>query len=156
MKSLAEFQALLRQRTWDKEVLLWLGSEKSIVGALGSTNHIILDLLDLFDNDHLPADEEDTKNVLREGLKRRLREIPRGSDKRTVLIVTSIGLIARCHVGLKEFYDWFVGSHTLVVLVLGNLPENRSWPEEVHCDTKRLTGYFAESGMVKDVYGANA
>jgi hypothetical protein len=154
LNGIAELRALLKQRTWDKEVFLWLGSEKSLLDTLGSTNQVILDLLDLFDVDKLP-DEDDTKDVLRQGLRHRLKAIPKGPDNRTVLVVKSIGLLARYQVGLKEFYDWFVGSHTLVALLLGGLPERTSWPEEVHCDAKRLIVYFTESGMVKDVYAAN-
>ena len=156
MNGIAELRALLKQRTWDKEVFLWLGSEKSLLDTLGSTNRVILDLLDLFDLDNLPVDEDDTKDVLRQGLRYRLKAIPKGSDNRTVLVVKSIGLLARYQIGLKEFYDWFVGSHTLIALLSGaRLPEETSWPEEVHCDAKRLIDYFAESGMVKDVYAAN-
>lgn len=156
MNGIAALQALLKQRTWDKEVFLWLGSEKSLLDALGSTNRVILDLLDVFDLDNLPVDEDDTKDVLRQGLRLRLKAIPKGPDNRTILVVKSIGLLARYQIGLKEFYDWFVGSHTVVALFLGILPEKASWPEEVHCDAKRLIDYFAEPGMVKDVYAANA
>jgi hypothetical protein len=29
------------------------------------------------------------------------------------------------------------------------------WPDEVHLDANRLFGYFAEPGMVKEVYADN-
>jgi len=156
LKGIAEFQTLLKQRTWDKDVLLWLGSEKSLLGAIGSTNHIILDLLDLFDLDNLPVDDDETTGVLCTRLRERLKEIPKGPENRIVLIVKSIGLLARYSIGLKEFYDWFVGSYTIIVLLLEGLPEKANgWPEDVRCDAKRLFGYFAEPGMVKDVYEAH-
>ena len=77
------------------------------------------------------------------------------SDVLAIGIVKSIGLLVRYKVGLKEFYDWFIGSHTVVALVLEGLPENTDWPEEVRCDPKHLFDYFAEAGMVSDIYGAN-
>jgi len=156
LKGIADLRSLLKQRTWDKDVLLWLGSEKSLLDELGTLNKVvILDLLDLFDRDNLPVDDDETRDSLRERLRQRLKAIPRGPDNRTVLVVKSIGLLARYGIGLKEFYDWFVGSHTVVALVLEGLPEKTDWPEEVRCDAKRLFGYFAEVGMVKDIYAAN-
>jgi len=155
LKGISDLRALLKQRTWDKEVLLWVGSEKPLVDACGLTNHVILDLLDLFDLDSLPLDDDETHNALSERLRHKLKAIPKGSENRTVLIVKSIGLLVRYQVGLKEFYDWFIGSHTVVALVLDGLPENTHWPEEVRCDRKHLFDYFAEGGMVSDIYGAN-
>jgi hypothetical protein len=66
-----------------------------------------------------------------------------------VLVVKSIGLLARYRIGLREFYDWFAGSHTVVALVLEGLAEQTNWPEEVRCDAKRLSDYFGEVGMVR-------
>lgn len=155
MKGVADLKALLKQRTWDKEVLLWLGPAKPLISALGSTKHVVLDLLDLFEPDSLPPDDDSTKDVLIEKLRERLRSIPKSPDNRTVLVVKSIGLLARYHVGLKEFYDWFVGSHTILILLLEDAPEKADWPDEVCCDPKRLPGYFEEPGMVKEIYTAN-
>ena len=72
-----------------------------------------------------------------------------------MLIVKSIGLLARYRVGLKEFYDWFVGSYTILVLLLDEVLEKSNWPDEVRCDPKLLLGYFEEPGMVKEMYAAN-
>jgi len=155
LKGITELQTLLKQRTWDKDVLLWLGSEKSLLNALGSTNQVILDLLDLFNLDSLPVDDDETRRDLSERLRDRLKSIPKGPSNRTVLVVKSIGLLARYRMGIKEFYDWFVGSHTVVALVLEGLPEKTNWPEEVRCDSKRLLQYFGEAGMVKDIYAVN-
>jgi hypothetical protein len=155
LKGITDLQALLKQRTWDKEVALWFGPEKPLLDACRLTNHIILDLLDFFDPDNLPLDDDETHNALCERLRHRLKAIPKGADNRTVLVVKSIGLLTRYRVGLKEFYDWFIGSHTVVVLVLEGLSESVNWPEEVSCDARRLFEYFAETGMVKDVYAAN-
>jgi hypothetical protein len=154
LKDTSELQALLKQRTWDKEVLLWLGSEKSLIEALGQTNYTTLDLLDLFDPDCLPADDEATRDALIAGLRQRLRATPKGPDHRTVLVVKSIGLLARYKTGLKEFYDWFVGSHTVVALLLEGLPDTSKFPTEVRCDNNRLFSYFSEPGMLKSIYAA--
>ncbi|HOC57945.1 MAG TPA: hypothetical protein PKI20_20165 [Verrucomicrobiota bacterium] len=153
MKGEADLKALVKQRTWDKEVLVWLGTEKSLIGALGSAKHVVLDLLDLFQPDSLPPDDDTTKDAIHGQLCQRLRAIPKGPDNRTVLVVKSIGLLARYKVGLKDFYDWFVGSHTVVALLLEGTVERTDWPDEVKCDTKRLLNYFNEPGMVKEVYG---
>jgi len=155
LKGITDLRILLKQRTWDKELVLWLGSEKSLLDAFGLIKCVSLDLLDLFELDSLPADDDETHNVLRERLRTRLKAIPKGHDNRTVLVVKSIGLLARYRIGLKEFYDWFVGSHTVVVLVLDGMPAKTNWPEEVHCDAKQLLNYFAEAGMVKDIYAVN-
>jgi hypothetical protein len=154
LKSTGELQALLKQRTWDKEVLLWRGSERSLLEAVGSTKCVSLDLLDLFDQDCLPADDEATREALITGLRQRLRATPKGPQDRTVLLVKSIGLLARYKAGLKEFYDWFVGSHTVVVLLLGGLPDTTRLPAEVRCDVTRLLSYFSEPGMLKSIYAA--
>lgn len=153
MKGEADLKSLVKQRTWDKEVLVWLGTEKSLLNALGAAKHVVLDLLDLFQPDELPPDDDATKDAIHDQLRQRLKAIPKGPDHRTVLVVKSIGLLARYKVGLKDFYDWFVGSHTIVALLLEGTGERTGWPDEVKCDTKRLLDYFSEPGMVKDVYG---
>ena len=152
MKTASDLRAILTQRTWDKEVLVWLGSEKSLLEAMGSVKSIPLDLLDLFDVDNLPIDDDETKDALRSRLRSQLKVLPKGPDNRTVLLVKSVGLLARYGVGLKEFYDWFVGSFAMVVLLLENTSGKTDWPDEVHFDARRLLDYFAEPGMVKDVY----
>ncbi len=154
MKGIADFKTLVRQQTWDKDVLLWLGSEKLLVATLSPNKYVTLDVLDLFQPENLPIDDEATKDELHRELRERLRTIPKGPDCRTILVVKSIGLLARYETGLKEFYDWFVGSHTLVVLLMEDIPEPLKWPDEIRCDAKRLVSYFAEPGMVTEVYVA--
>jgi len=155
VKSAADLKALVKQRTWDKEVIIWLGPEKPLISAIGGSKHVLLDLLDLFEPDNLPPDDDSTKDVLCAQLRHRLRSIAKGPDNRTVLVVKSIGLLARYRVGLKEFYDWFVGSYTILILLLEAPPEKSDWPDDVCCDSKRLPGYFEEPGMVKEIYTAN-
>lgn len=152
MRGVDDLRALLKHRTWDKEVLLWLGPEKSLFETLTTTKHVTLDLLDLFDVNNLPIDDDETKDELRDQLRKWLKAVPKGPDKRTVLVVKSIGLLARYKVGLKEFFDWFIGSHTLVVLLLEGFAEPVKWPDEVRCEAKRLLDYFTGPGMVKEIY----
>lgn len=154
MSGIKEFRDLLKQRTWDKEVLLWLGPDKQLFDALASAKYVTLDLLDLFDLNKLPIDEDETRDELRSQLRQRLKAITRGPDNCTVLVAKSIGLLARYKVGVKEFYDWFIGSHTLVVLVLESLEKHGKWPEDVRYEVKCLLDYFADPTMVKETYAA--
>lgn len=155
MKSEALIRALAGSRTWDKEVVLWVGSEKNLCQALDASKFITLDLLDLFDPDNLPSDDEATGQHLRDQLKSHLRAIHRGPGDRVILIVKSIGLIARYDVGLKAFYDWFIGDFSMVVLLLDGGTESVDWPEDVRCEGKRILSYFSAPGMVKNVFDTN-
>ena len=74
---------------------------------------------------NLPIDEDQTRDGCAPNFANGYGQYQKGPDNRTVLIVKSIGLLARYNVGLKEFYDWFVGSHTLVVLLLESIVEAR-------------------------------
>jgi hypothetical protein len=112
-------------------------------------------LLDLFDPSNLPPDEDATKDQLRDRLRTRLKEIHPGPDNRVILIVKSIGLLARYGAGLTMFYDWFAGSFTLVILLLEAGQETTEWPEEVRCESNRLLKYFSEPGMAKEVFTTN-
>jgi len=68
MKSPTHLQVLVKSRSWDKEILLWAGNEKSLQQALGTDTFIVLDLLDLFDPSNLPLDEDATRDQLRDRL----------------------------------------------------------------------------------------
>ena len=153
MKTAADLAALTRQKTWDKDVALWVGSEHALLHTLGQTSYTVLDLLDLFDEDCLPMDNEATQAHLRRGLRRQLQSLQVSAERRTVLIVKSIGLLARYHAGVREFYEWFCGDFAMVVLLLDGLLEERLWPEEVTCDTDSLLTYFDTPGVVKQVFG---
>ncbi|HZM06597.1 MAG TPA: hypothetical protein VFC44_26655 [Candidatus Saccharimonadales bacterium] len=154
MKSAAQLQALLISRSWDKELVLWVGGEKALQDAIGAAKHVVLDLLDLFDPENLPTDEDDTRDQLRERLRTKLKAITHGPNNRIVLIVKSVGLLARYRAGLQEFYNWFVGDFALVILLLDAGHEKFEWPEEVVCEPNRLLGYFSEPGMVKEIFSA--
>lgn len=151
----APLQALAGSRTWDKELVMWVGSEKDLYEALGAAKSLTFDLLDLFDPENLPPDEEATGQLLRDKLPQHLRAIPRGPNDRVILIVKSIGLLARYNVGLKAFYDWFIGDFTMVILLLEGGIETVAWPEEVRCEENRVLSYFSEPGMVKRVFNTS-
>ena len=155
MKSAAQLQAVISQRTWDKELLLWIGSEKSLTESLASAQYRVLDLLDLFDVDNLPGDDEETREQMLDRLRDHLKAIPKGAESRTILVVKSIGLLARYNVGLKAFYDWFMGDFTMVVLLLDGGTEKVDWPDEVRCEGNRLLGYFSGPGMVKEIFSTS-
>ena len=153
MKSPQDLAALVQQRTWDKDLVLWLGSEDSLHKALSKARVEVLDMLDLFDPDHLPMDEEETRDQMLHALRQKLQAIQVGSAHRTVLIVKSIGLLARYDAGVKEFYEWFCSDFGMVVLALDGVIEDLKWPDEVTCESDRLIKYFTESERVKEVYG---
>jgi len=153
MKTGADLAALTRQKTWDKDVVLWVGAEHALLHILGQTPYEVLDLLDLFDEESLPMDEEETRTQLLRRLRHRLQSLQVSAGRRTVLIVKSIGLLARYRTGVREFYEWFCGDFAMVVLLLDGLLDECAWPEEVGCDADRLRKYFHDPSVVKEVFG---
>jgi len=153
VKSPKDLAALVQQRTWDKDLILWMGPEDSLQRALGQARVEVLDLLDLFNPDRLPMNEEETRDQLLHALRQKLQSFQVGPSRRTVLLVKSIGLLARYDAGVKEFYEWFCSDFGMVVLALDETLEDLKWPEEVTCEPDRLIKYFTESERVKEVYG---
>jgi hypothetical protein len=152
VKRPSELTTLVRQRTWDKDVVLWVGAEADLLDALAHVKIATLDLLDLFDEANLPTDDEEIRSHLTRELRARLRAIPTAPENRTVLIVKSVGLLARYNVGTSEFYKWFCGDFAMVVLLLEAMPEKTEWPDEIVCDGNRLLSYFSEPDVVKHVF----
>jgi len=153
VKRPSELSKLVRQRTWDKDVILWVGTEADLLDTLKSVKIVTLDLLDLFDETNLPMDDDETQSCLTRELRAKLRAITIGPENRTVLIVKSVGLLARYNVGTSEFYKWFCGDFAMVVLLLDGVPERTEWPDEISCDGNRLLNYFREPDVVKHVFG---
>ena len=118
MKAPSQLALLVHQRTWDKEVVLWVGPESALRQAIGGVPQANLDLLDLFDEDKLPMDADETRQQLAASLAAKLQAYATGPSNRLVLVVKSIGLLARYGVGLREFYEWFCGDRSMVVLLL--------------------------------------
>ncbi|HEX7376076.1 MAG TPA: hypothetical protein VF278_03140 [Pirellulales bacterium] len=145
---------LLRRRTWDKELNVWVGPVAELRSALGEMRVETLDLLDLFDTDNLPIDDDEVRQCLKRELRRRLPAIPRAPAQRLVLLVLSAGLLARYNGGVREFYDWFCNDSSVAFLVIEGVSE-ANWPAEVECEPKRLIHYFLGSpGLVKAKYGS--
>lgn len=154
MHALDELTQILRQRTWDKELLLWSGPEAKLLPALTGLQLETVDLLDLFDPASLPVDDDDVRQHLTRSLRRRLQAVDRTPGKRTVLLVRSAGLLARYGVGVRDFYEWFCDDFSMVILLVERPAVEEDWPEEVDGDPDRLVEYFAEAGMTKRQFGA--
>ena len=153
MQAIDELTQIARQRTWDKELLLWSGPEAKLLPALKGLQIETLDLLDLFDPAHLPIDDDDVRHHLSRSLRRQLQAVDRTAGKRTALIVRSAGLLARYRVGVRDFYEWFCDDFSMVILLVERPAVEEDWPEEVDGDPDRLVEYFAEAGMTKRQFG---
>jgi hypothetical protein len=153
VKTAAELALLVQQRTWDKDLVLWVGSENRLREVLGSAPLLVLDLLDLFDPDHLPMDDDETRTELQRQLRKRLQGLQTGPGSRTVLLVHSVSLLARYQVGVRDFYEWFCNDFGMVVLVLNGLPVEPIGSDEAVCVPERLVQYFRAPEVVKAVYG---
>jgi len=151
VNAIDEVKARIAERTWDKEIILWVGPEIDLLVAINGAHVEALDLLDLFNPSSLPIDDDDTRDVLTRMLRAKLQSIPRGPEKRVVLIVKSVGLLARYDIGVKALYDWFIGSFTMVILVFEPTSTGIDWPEDVECETGRIEHYFTTPGLVKQI-----
>ncbi len=144
-----ELAQLLCQRTWDKELNLWVGPEQQLLALLDGVRHETLDLLDLIEGD-VPADDDDIRRYLAQAIRNRLKSISRERGQRMVLIVLSAGLLARYGVGVREFYEWFCDDFSMVFLVVEGRCSEMHWPEEVECHPNQLIDYFKKtSGLIK-------
>jgi len=152
VKTAEDLVALVKQRTWDKDLVLWLGSEQKLLDVLRQGSYQLLDLVDLFDEGSLPMDDESTRSFLGRELRKKLQAFDSSSGRRTILIVKSVALLARYGVGIREFYNWFCNDFRMAVLLLDGPLEHREWPEEVVCHNDLLLKYFSSPGMVKEVY----
>jgi hypothetical protein len=153
VKTVADLALLLRQKTWDKDLVLWVGSETRLREALGDAPVLKLELLDLFDPDRLPMDDEETRSELQLSLRKQLRSYATGPANRSVLLVRSVSLLARYRVGVQDFYDWFCSDFAMAVLVLNALPAEPIEMDQVVCMPERLVHYFRTPEVVKEVYG---
>jgi hypothetical protein len=142
-----DLEDLLRQKTWDKEVVLWLGSESRLKDLLSNHNVHELDILDLFDPNNLPSDDDETRTHLTQALRSRLENLNATARNSIVLVVRSCALLARYGVGLKEFYNWFCGDFGMVIMPLNHPKGDLALPENVLFEKDRLFNYFSEPGM---------
>lgn len=151
MQVTEELSKIVQQRTWDKELLLWLGSESSLQSALASVHVEVVDLLDLFDYGSIPIDDDEIRRHLSRTLQHRLKTIQRTPGERTALIIRSAGILARYRVGVQDFYNWFCNDFSMVILLVEGRCIDKTWPDYIECNTDRLIEYF--NGMVKRQFG---
>ncbi len=157
MKAVSDFKTLASQRTWDKDVAVWVGPESSVTAALaGGSNAAVvpLDLLDLFDEGALPDSEDDVVTFLRKALREKLVSLAPPTGQRRILIVKSAGILARYNLGLREFFDWFCGDRGLVVLLIEATPEKVELPSEIECHPLAIVDYFDRPDLAKHCFSA--
>ncbi len=151
MTAADDLKARVALKTWDKEIVLWVGAEQELMQAVNGAHVLVLDLLDLFDPKSLPIDSDETHDTLVKQLRAWLKAVERKPGARIVLVVKSVGLLVRYGGGTNEFYNWFIGSFTMVVLHLKATNPRIDWPRDVECDGKRMLNYFASPGTVKQI-----
>lgn len=148
-----ELSQLIAQRTWDKELNLWVGPERQLRAALEGGKLETLDLLDLIADD-VPADDDDIRLYLARAIRQYVKSISREKGQRMILIVLSAGLLAKYGVGVREFYEWFCDDFSMVFLVVEGHCSNIHFPEDVECHPKQMVDYFcATSGLIKRKFG---
>lgn len=153
MPETAEFTQLVTQRTWDKELNLWVGPERQLREQMEGLRVETLDLLDLIAGE-ISADDDDVRLQLARAIRQHVKAIPRERGQRVVLIVLSAGLLARYGVGVREFYDWFCDDFSMVFLVIEGRCTDVKWPDEVECHPNHLIDYFSETtGLIKCQFG---
>lgn len=152
MLTVEDLVKLLRQRTWDKECNLWIGPEKQLLTALEGVQTEAIDLLDMFDPDNLPIEDDDVRQQLGRSLRQKLKLMPATSHQHRVLIVRSAGLLARYEVGTREFYDWYCDDFSMVLLLIEGRSAESRWPDEVDCDPDRLISSFVDASLIKQQF----
>jgi hypothetical protein len=159
VKSQHDLRKLLSQKTWDKDVALWVGAIQPVRDAVTGAGQPItlreLDLLDLLPEKTLPDSEEDIGFALKRALRADLQKRRPVSADRRVLIVKSAALLSRYSLGLKEFFDWFVGDRALVVLALDGVPSGfKQIPAEIELRPEWLLQSLHRPDLAKHVFTA--
>lgn len=140
---------IVRQRTWNKELILWLGPESKLRPLLEGIQIRDLDLLDFFAPAEVLSEDDDIRRQISRSLRQYLKSIPREGKTHDALIVQSSGLLARYRVGVQDFYDWYCDDFAMVILLVAGRCAEGEWPDEVDCGLDSLVEYFKDSGMVK-------
>jgi hypothetical protein len=152
MPESAELAQLLIQRTWDKELNLWVGPEGPLRAQLEGVRVETVDLLDLFAHDATGNDE--VRLQLARAIRQHLKSISRTGGERVALVVRSAALLASYGVGVREFYEWFCNDFSMAFLVIEGRCSDVDWPEEVECHPNQLIDYFSETpGLIKRQFG---
>jgi len=95
MQAHDQITTLVRERTWNKELILWFGPEGKLRPVLEGIQIRDIDLLDLFTAAEMPSEDDDIRQHISRSLRQYLKSIPRVAKTRDVLIVRSSGLLAR-------------------------------------------------------------
>jgi hypothetical protein len=151
MNTKTEFTKLASQRTWDKDVVVWLGSEASLNAALPGLKGLdsaSLDLLDLLPEE-LPDSDDEIANLLRAALRQKLKGIQPAPGQRRILVVKSAGLLARYTLGLREFFEWFCSDRAMVVLLVEAIPDKIRLPAGIDCRPRLMLDYFHRPDLAK-------
>ena len=136
---------LLRQETWDKDVVLWKGPIEALRARLGAKSTVELDLLDVVPPGFDPAaDDSESEAEFRRALENRLRSIEATRTGPQVLVVRNAPLLARFGVGARPFYDWHAGSQTMTILAVDGFATDVTFPPEVEYDARYLSHYFEQ------------
>ena len=160
MKSSSELRKLLAQKTWDKEVAIWVGSLASLQDLISGSGQTIdvkqIDLLDLISEHSIPDSDEELGRTLKGQLRSELQKQRSSSTDRRILLVQSTALLSRYDVGLKEFFDWFVGDHAMVILLLDGIPSStKPLPLEIEIRPKGLIEKLNHPDLAKNAFIAS-
>jgi hypothetical protein len=159
MKTLTDLRRLIAQKTWDKDVVLWVGPLHPLRDLLASVGQPVtpseIDLLDLLPEQSIPDSDEDIGLAIKARLRSELQGLRSSGTLRRVLIVKSAALLTRYSVGLKEFFDWFVGDHAMVVLVLDGVPAAPKFlPSDIELRPDWLLRSLHRPDFAKHVFSA--
>ena len=152
MKTAVDLTRLASQRTWDKDVVVWLGSEAALTAALPKNHGLkyeVIDLLDLLSENAIPDTDEDVATGLRRALKEKLPGISKAAGGRCVLAVKSAGILVRYNLGLREFFDWFDMDRGLVVLLAETRTDNIQLPNNLEWRPRWFIDYFHRPDLAK-------
>jgi hypothetical protein len=160
VKSTHDLRRLLAQKTWDKDVAVWVGPLPSLREILGTSGQSIasseLDLLDLVSDQPIPDAEEEIGLLIKTRLRAELKKIRPSGTQRMILVVKSAALLTRYAVGLGEFFDWFVGDHAMVILALDGVPSApKTLPAEIELRPDWLLQSLAHPDLAKHVFAAS-
>jgi hypothetical protein len=160
VKSPQDLRKLLAQKTWDKDIAVWVGPLSSLREILGGSGQSIvsseLDLLDLVSDQPIPDADEDIGFAIKTRLRAELTKLRPSGAQRQVLVVKSAALLTRYAVGLREFFDWFVGDHAMVILALDGIPPApKTLPAEIELRPDWLLQSLSRPDLAKHVFAAS-
>lgn len=148
MKTPADFTRLASQRTWDKDVVVWLGLRcwQRCPPARIARRWICWTS---WTEGPARDAEADAALLLRRALRQRLTELAPSGGQRRIVIVKSAGLLVRYDLGLREFFDWYCGDHGLAVVLIEATPNKIGLPPGIECRPRVLVDYFHRPDLAR-------